>query len=236
MLVINNIETYGWEAAIRGMRQPMNSHNLMDSNWVCSSGEDRFYLIGENDLKLMKRLAKAGTDHRKYLRMITVTMDITAPLYWWKEFDQYKVGTTTNSQSTMHKIHAKEFTLDDFSCEHLNLFHNEFMNDKDPDVYPIYMPTPLSLLHQGIIPLLNICRRRYIETKDKKYWWQMIQLLPSSYNQTRTVSTNYEALANMYFARKGHKLDEWSTFRYYLENDLPYWDIIEESKRRKREK
>lgn len=233
MLVVENIETYGWEAAIRGMRQPMNSHHLMDSKWI-DTPDGPFYLVGQNDEKLMRRLAKAGTDHRKYLRMVTVTMDITAPLYWWKEFDQYKVGTTTNSQSTMHKIHAKEFTLDDFSCEHLIHDQSSFTwAQEDLDVK--LSASSLDGL-KLIIELLNSNREAYIETKDKKYWWQMIQLLPSSYNQTRTVSTNYEALANMYFARKGHKLDEWSTFRYYLENDLPYWDIIEESKRRKREK
>lgn len=235
MLLVENIETYGFEAAIRGMRNPMNSWDLMDSKWI-DTPDGPFYLIGPNDEKLMRRLAKAGNDHRKYLRMITVTMDITAPLYWWKEFDQYKVGTVTNSTSTMHKIHAKEFTLDDFSYDKMIPLHEMVDVNKDPDVYPIFMKSPLAVLEMGIIPLLNICRRRYIETKDKMYWWQMIQLLPSSYMQKRTVCLNFEALANMYHARKGHKLDEWEVFRTHIGTGIPYSDIFTDLGRRKREK
>lgn len=235
MLLVENIETYGFEAAIRGMRQPMLSHDLMDSKWI-DTPDGPFYLIGPNDEKLMRRLAKAGNDHRKYLRMITVTMDITAPLYWWKEFDQYKVGTVTNSTSTMHKIHAKEFELGDFSYDKMIPLHKMVDVNNDPDVYPIFMKSPLSVLEKGIIPLLNICRRRYIETKDKMYWWQMIQLLPSSYMQKRTVCLNFEALANMYHARKGHKLDEWEVFRTHIDTGIPYSDIFTDLGRRKREK
>lgn len=235
MLLVEHIETYGWEAAIRGMRQPMLSHDLMDSKWI-DTPDGPFYLIGPNDEKLMRRLAKAGNDHRKYLRMITVTMDITAPLYWWKEFDQYKVGTVTNSTSTMHKIHAKEFTLDDFSYDKMISFHEMVKTNDDPNIYPIFTKSPLDVLEKGIIPLLNICRERYIETKDKKYWWQMIQLLPSSYMQKRTVSLNFEALANMYHARKGHKLDEWQVFRTHIDTGIPYADIFTDLGRRKRGK
>ena len=248
MLLVENIETYGFEAAIRGMRQPMLSHDLMDSKWI-DTPDGPFYLIGPNDEKLMRRLAKAGNDHRKYLRMITVTMDITAPLYWWKEFDQYKVGTVTNSTSTMHKIHAKEFGLSDFSYEHLLSYSSNFTRDDETDRIKqvkvnddisldgyITNYAPLDILEQWIIPSLNKCRERYIETKDKKYWWQMIQLLPSSYMQKRTVCLNFEALANMYHARKGHKLNEWEQFRVNIDTRIPYADIITDLGRRKREK
>lgn len=205
-----NTEVIGWEAAIRGMRNPMNSWEKSDSlfNETKDFDPDDYtcnFKLGENDFDLMKRLRNAGTDHRKFMRMITVYVDITAPLYFWKEHDQYKVGTVTNSCSTMHKIHAKEFTLEDFSCEHLitdGVYHD-----------------PLDGVWRGLSPidtfketieLLNIARRLYLETKDKKYWWQMIQLLPSSYNQKRTVMLNYEVLANIYKSRKSHKLDEWA--------------------------
>lgn len=206
MIKIENTEVIGWEAAIRGMRSPMNSWDKSDSKWYHNDDddwEDKF-VIGENDLGLMKRLRNAGTDHRKFMRMITVYVDITAPLYWWKEFDTYKVGTVANSCSTMHKIHAKEFTLDDFSCEHLYL--------------------PLQDL-RPTIDLLNIYRERYLETKDKSDWWQLIQLLPSSYNQRRTVMLNYEVLANIYKSRRNHKLDEWHVFCEWIEN-LPYAELI----------
>ena len=225
MLTIDKTETYGWEAAIRGMRNPMNSWDKSDSEHICESCEDPWggtgYIfdtnrvnIGPNDLDLMKRLRNAGTDHRKYLRMITVYCDITAPLYWWKEFDTYKVGTVANSCSTMHKIQAKEFTLDDFSHEHLisdcllehvinelNIYRNIYNNyDKQTDEYKF-------------------------DFSKKDIWWQMIQLLPSSYNQKRTVMLNYEVLANIYKSRKNHKLDEWHTFCDWIE-ELTYSSLI----------
>lgn len=209
MINIENINVYGWEAAIIGMRNPMNSWDKSDSSFI-NTGYQTEYSIGPNDLKLMKSLVKAGTDHRKFLRMINVTMDITAPLYWWKEFDTYKVGTVRNSCSTMHKIHEKEFTLDDFSHEHL-------FNDSDVNWGDTVTNTTL----QVVINALNVYRSNYLETKDKKYWWQMIQLLPSSYNQRATVQLNYEVLLNMYHSRKNHKLDEWREFCKLIEN-LPY--------------
>lgn len=233
MLLVENIETYGFEAAIRGMRNPMNSWDLSDSKWI-DTLDGPFYLIGPNDEKLMRRLTKAGNDHRKYLRMITVTMDITAPLYWWKEFDQYKVGTVTNSTSTMHKIHAKEFTLDDFSYDRLIHDQTTFTWTQD-DLGAKFYASSLDGL-KLIIELLNANREAYLKTKDKKYWWQMIQLLPSSYMQKRTVCLNFEALANMYHARKGHKLDEWEVFRTHIDTGIPYSDIFTDLGRRKREK
>lgn len=229
MLKISDFEVMGWEYAIRGMRNPMNSWVKSDSctqgyvwcNEFCGhpvSGCDKesgLYL-GPNDLGLMKRLRNAGTDHRKFMRMITVYLDITAPLYWWKEFDTYKVGTVANSCSTMHKIADKEFTLEDFSCEHL-------MDDGDEELaYGDWIP--LHVL-EHIVVVLNRQRDRYLETKDKKYWWQMIQLLPSSYNQKRTVMLNYEVLANIYKSRRNHKLDEWRTFCDWIE-ELPYSEVI----------
>lgn len=212
MIKIENTEVVGWEAAIRGMRNPLNSWGKSDSvkcyvnancPGICKNNVSGI-CIGPNDLDLMKRLRNAGTDHRKFMRMITVYVDITAPLYWWKEFDTYKVGTVANSCSTMHKIHAKEFTLDDFSHEHLYL--------------------PLQDL-RPTIDLLNTYRERYLETKDKSDWWQLIQLLPSSYNQRRTVMLNYEVLANIYKSRRNHKLDEWHVFCEWIEN-LPYSELI----------
>lgn len=252
MLTIDKTETYGWEAAIRGMRNPMNSWDKSDSDHICKSCEDPWggtgYIfdtnmvdIGPNDLDLMKRLRNAGTDHRKYMRMITVYCDITAPLYWWKEFDTYKVGTVANSCSTMHKIQAKAFTIDDFSHEHvIDFFHDtdvsEYMNDDRTynfDVSPVIIVEamhdetfyePMGVLELQI-KMLNKCRELYLKTKDKKYWWQMIQLLPSSYNQKRTVMVNYEVLANIYKSRKDHKLDEWHTFCDWIEL-LPYSELI----------
>ena len=201
MLKIENIVTYGWEAAIRGCRNPLNSWAKSDSRY----DEHGNYIIGENDLALMLRLAKAGSDHAKYRRMITVTMDIIAPLYWWKEYDTYKVGTVANSCSTMHKIHAKEFTLDDFSHEKL-----------------IYRSVSTLM---NVIEELNYNRENYLATRDKRFWESMIQLLPTSYNQKRTVQLNYEVLANMYRSRRHHKLYEWHTLCDAIER-LPYSEII----------
>ena len=241
MIKIENAEIVGWEAAIRGMRNPLNSWEKSDSKWYSigiptnnsAAINDKYlsqkYCIGDNDYDLMKRLRNAGTDHRKFMRMITVYVDITAPLYWWKEFDTYKVGTVANSCSTMHKIHAKEFTLDDFSCEHL-------ITNKDPDCYDAsyhwysesantkLYATPLDGL-KVIIGILNANREAYLETKNKEYWWQLIQLLPSSYNQRRTVMLNYEVLANIYKSRRNHKLDEWHVFCEWIES-LPYSELI----------
>ena len=190
MLTIENVEIFGYKAAIRGMRNPMNSWSKSDSNAD---------LIGQNDEQLMLALAKAP-EERKYLRMIHVQFDVTAPLYWWKEFDTYKVGTVANSCSTMHKIHEKEFTLEDFSCEHLA-----------DDFALSNAESPINVI-EHLIYCLNFCRSLYLETKDKKYWWQMIQLLPSSYNQRRTIDLNFEVLLKQYRERKNHKLDEWHTY------------------------
>ena len=200
MILIENIEINGFEAAIRGARNPMNSWHLMDSCY--NNGE---FEIGEKDYDLLRRLTIAGPEHRKWNRMVTVTMDITAPLYWWKEFDTYKVATVANSCSTMHKIQAKEFELDDFSHEHL-------------EEYPKW------LLSEVILEL-NKNRKDFNKTKDKDYWWQMIQLLPSSYNQKRTVHLNYEVLGTIYYQRRHHKLDEWHVFCDTIKT-LPYSEFI----------
>lgn len=219
MIKFENTEVIGWEHAIRGMRNPLNSWEKSDSEWLywgapndkflcVKKTDDKEFYIGPNDQDLMKRLRNAGTDHRKFMRMIAVYVDITAPLYWWKEFDTYKVGTVANSCSTMHKIHAKEFSVDDFS------------HDQRRQVI-----TPKSMLEEFIIPMLNEARRKYIETKDKRFWWQMIQLLPSSYNQKRTVMLNYEVLANIYKSRKDHKLDEWRELCDWIKT-LPYSELI----------
>jgi hypothetical protein len=227
MIKIENVEVMGWEAAIRGMRNPMNSWEKSDSKTInmtlkkheLAPGVETldyepcvpYMSIGPNDFDLMKRLCNAGTDHRKFMRMITVYADITAPLYWWKEFDTYKVGTVANSCSTMHKIAEKEFEMSDFSCEHLK-------------------PTSIKMMHD-IIDILNKYRADYNNPEagklgvKKNYWWQMIQLLPSSYNQRRTVMLNYEVLANIYKSRKDHKLDEWHTFCGWIET-LPYSELI----------
>lgn len=257
MIKIENIETYGWEAAIRGMWNPMNSWEKSDSLWFddaeyhdicgnigpCSEPSPDGFDLGYADYELMKKLAAGGPVHAKYRRFITVTMDITAPLYWWKEFDTYKVGTVANSCSTMHKIHAKEFTLEDFSHEHLitgeepfdedsyvcfhdcNLDRGEIcVSDIDAEYEgkPVF---PMDILKTAIIPMLNECREVFLETKDKRCWWQMIQLLPSSYNQRRTVLLNYEVLHNIYISRKDHKLDEWREFCREIEK-LPYSELI----------
>ncbi len=243
MITITNVETYGWEAAIRGMRNPMNSWDKSDSlfgkyydlEFPYKQNNptmliDKYGIvtdIGDNDFALMKKLAKAGTDHRKFMRMIIVSCDITAPLYWWKEFDTYKVGTIANSCSTMHKIAEKEFTLDDFSYEHLIEETPEMLKEWgigvgwDDASHTIW---PKDILEMTI-ESLNNCREAYLKTKDKIYWWQMIQLLPSSYEQKRTVMLNYEVLANMYKSRKNHKLDEWNTFCDWIEM-LPYSELI----------
>lgn len=226
MIKLENTEVMGWEAAIRGMRNPLNSWEKSDSSFedVFEDPENlhTYYMknaeIGPNDRDLMKRLRNAGTDHRKFMRMITVYVDITAPLYWWKEFDTYKVGTVANSCSTMHKIADKEFTLKDFSHEHLTTL-------------------PLKAL-KNTIDTINNCRNGYLAMKNrptkelkkrredlKEIWWQMIQLLPSSYNQRRTVMLNYEVLANMYKSRKNHKLDEWRKFCLWIRT-LPYSQLI----------
>ena len=208
MIKIENVEVYGFEAAIRGLRNPYNSWGKSDSWWSSpyENGTDEpMYIIGENDLKLASALANAGTDHGKFLRMITVTADITAPLYWFKEYDTYKVGTVANSCSTMHKIADKEFTLDDFSHEQM---HDAFRADL-----------------RRLVELLNIARNKFLETGDKRFWWDMIQLLPSSYNQRRTVMLNYAVLKNMYHARLAHKLDEWVEFCSWI-TTLPYSELI----------
>ena len=218
MISFENTEVFGWQSAIRGMRNPMNSWDKSDSFW-----NDEYdyvmgkFTIGENDLNLMKNLVRAGTDHSKFMRMINVTVDITAPRYWWTEFDTYKVGTVRNSCSTMHKIHAKEFTLDDFSHEHLI---PETIEDEICHVSPLYAL-------ESHIELLNYYRKRFIETKDKKWWWQMIQLLPQSYNQRATVHLNYAVLRSIYHSdRKHHKLDEWRIgFMQWIES-LPYSELI----------
>ena len=226
MIKIEKTDVFGWDSAIRGMRNPMNSWDKSDSNFECRDCEGCYYIndshverqeygcvvdvwcnhkalrVGQNDLDLMKKLVNAGSDHSKFMRMITVYCDITAPLYWWKEYDTYKVGTVANSCSTMHKIHAKEFKLDDFSIEHL-------------------LPDEAIEFMKHLVDGLNFYRIKYLETNDKKYWWQIIQLLPSSYNQKRTVQLNYAVLRNMYQARKNHKLDEWRAFCGWVET-LPY--------------
>ena len=221
MVKIENYDIVGWEHAIRGMRNPMNSWEKSDS-FEFPPDDDGKPWIGLNDLSLMKRLRNAGTDHRKFMRMITVYVDILGPLYWWKEFDTYKIGTVANSCSTMHKITAKEFTLEDFSTEHFITADND-----DPmDAYFVGNTRWGSNDVMNItLKVLNYYRNRYLKTKDKKYWWQIIQLLPSSYNQKRTVMLNYEVLANIYKSRKDHKLDEWQNFCKWTKT-LPYSELI----------
>lgn len=198
MIEIQNVDIYGWETAVRGMRNPLNSWHKSDSEWRRADQSDEWeFIVGDNDRALMMQLVRAGSDHAKFMRMITVTADITAPLYWWKEFDTYKIGTVRNSCSTMHTIHKKEFEIDDFSHEHID-------NDSMPVLKMMIME-------------LNDCRRFYNETKDKELWYQMIQLLPSSYNQRATVQMNYAVLRNMYHSRKNHKLDEWRAFCEWVE-------------------
>lgn len=262
MLKIENVEVTGWEPAIRGMRNPMNSWGKTDSaecylhatkqysEAKCAGCdfEDKLegcYIVGPNDHKLMMSLAKGGPVHAKYRRMINVYLDITAPLYWWKEFDTYKVGTAANSCSTMHKIHAKEFTMGDFSHEHLMQVDITRENEEDVPLVTVVnyddgtsaFLSPMTLLAFQI-EMLNECRKKYLEAKTKpmkdeskraevmkQYWWQMIQLLPSSYNQKRTVMLNYEVLHNIYHSRRHHKLDEWHVVCDWIES-LPYSEII----------
>lgn len=217
MIKVELGEVWGWNHALRGMRNPMNSWDRADSDI------ERGF-IGRNDADLMRRLYNGGAVHRKYLRQVFVSADITAPLYWWKEYDTYKVGTTANSCSTMHKIAAKPFELDDFSWDHLlntscDLFELKWGTDCSTMVQPQHF------LIEYIIPVLNVCREKYLETKDKRYWWQMIQLLPSSYNQKRTVTFSYENAVTMIEQRTGHKLDEWNEFVAQLKT-LPFMDIL----------
>ena len=211
MIKVEAIEVFGIEGAMRGMRNPLNSWDKADT-----TVSDDILEIGENDLNLATRLIKAGTEHRKFLRMIHVQMDIIAPLYWWKEADTYKVGTTTNSCSTMHKIAAKEFTLDDFSHEHLIDDQDDFENENGQ------VSSYKDFLYYDVLDVLNTARRQYLETKDKKYWWQMIQLLPSSYNQRRTWDMSMETLLSILHQRKNHKLDEWNKFRDICLEQVPY--------------
>lgn len=206
MIKFETNDVWGFEWAFKGMRNPMNSWDKSDSNWL-------FQEIGENDLALARKLISAGSEHRKFLRQIYVSVDITAPLYFFKEFDTYKVGTVTNSTSTMHKIHTKEFTLEDFSCEHLI--------DEPFPVTDEYVETYLDCM-TDTIKALNCARRMFLETKDKKYWWQIIQLLPSSYNQIRTVTMTYENIYTMRQQRKGHKLDEWRIDFFNWSDTLPH--------------
>ena len=213
MLKIENFEVLGWEHAIRGMRNPKNSWEKSDSGWEPQFDTEQGpvageFVIGPKDLDLMTRLRNAGTDHRKFMRMIVVYVDITAPLYWWKEFDTYKIGTVANSCSTMHKIHAKEFDVNDFSHEHVE----ELTGDDYNTSYDFLLRT---------VDILNYYRKKFLETGDKVYWWQLIQLLPSSYNQRRTWDLNYAVLRNIYHARRNHRLDEWHTLCDWIET-LPY--------------
>lgn len=224
------------EFIIEGMRNPMNSWDKSDS----MNCKNDIFLLGDKDYDLMKRLAKAGSDDRKFMRQMPVFVRITAPLYWWKEFDTYKVGTVANSCSTMHKIHSKEFTMDDFSCEHLIAFYDGDHKFDENDIPHIHatvdcMYSPVGLLTLEL-DMLNNCRERYLtalKTENecgipaKEIWWQLIQLLPSSYNQTRNVTMNYEVLKNMYHARKNHKLDEWHVFCDWVKT-LPYSELITE--------
>ena len=225
MIEFENVEVFGWEAAIRGMRNPLNSWDKSDSWYGCKCGDygkteskycdehctaDCTFCIGPNDLDLMKKLIAAGSDHSKFMRMINVTVDITAPLYWWAEYDTYKVGTVRNSCSKMHKIHSKEITLDDFSFEDFEV--------EDGEIF-------LSDCFTNVVADCEMLRKKFVETGDKKYWLGLIQLLPESYNQRATVQLNYVILRNMYHSRKNHKLDEWRAFCNWIES-LPYSELI----------
>ena len=251
MITISNTDVVGWEHAIRGMRNPLESWDKSDSEFgVLYNGDPSlvevkndtiwFNYIGPNDQNLMKRLRKAGTDHRKFMRMIVVYCDILAPLYWWKEFDTYKVGTVANSCSTMHCIHKKEFTLEDFSCDYLSTSETDRVREDDTVQHN---NAPYKALELIVCQLNNLrngynvanerlkndlsdATRKHILAKRKYYWYGMIQLLPSSYNQKRTVMLNYEVLANMYKSRKDHKLDEWHEFCAWIRDDLPYSELI----------
>lgn len=242
MLKIENTEVVGFEAAIRGMRNPMNSWDKSDTNWQTHFGDDRVLvtdskfmsdselIIGSNDLNLMTRLRNAGTDHRKFMRMITVYLDITAPLYWWKEFDTYKVGTVANSCSTMHKIADKEFDVNDFSHEHIEELDGDEYNMsydwllRTTDILNYYRKK-YNTASEKLSRDITDAERKHVLAQQKLFWWQMIQLLPSSYNQRRTVMLNYEVLANIYKSRRNHKLDEWHIFCDWIER-LPYSELI----------
>ena len=229
MIKFENTDVLGWDHAIRGMRNPLNSWDRTDTDYY------KYYdtagnfppNIGQNDYDLMKRLRNAGTDHRKFMRMITVYVDIVAPLFWWKEADTYKVGTVVNSCSTMHCIHKKEFTLDDFSTDHL-IDEGDASTDEYGRPYAPRISNSVGLLCETI-RTMNYYRDKYINARKdenkKQYWWQMIQLLPTSYNQKRTVMLNYEVLANIYKSRKDHKLDEWHEFCDWIK-ELPYSEFI----------
>lgn len=244
MLRIENTEVLGWEHAIRGMRNPMNSWEKSDSGWdviyhspvdkneflLVKDDDEYEYFVGPNDQKLMMNLRSAGTDHRKFMRMITVYVDLTAPLYWWKEFDTYKVGTVANSCSTMNKIAAKEFTLEDFSCEHLSIRQSVDILKETIDALNVFRNVYLN----GGLLKYETGEFATFQPKDKEIWWQMIQLLPSSYNQRRTLMLNYEVLANIYKSRRNHKLDEWHTLCDWIES-LPYSELITGCGRYKRE-
>lgn len=259
---IENTQVFGWEGAVRGARNPMNSWDKSDSSicygssrqkdlcdqcvysydvhgpwncdWFIGLPGKSTYIIGPNDYKLLMNLCKGGTEEAKWRRMVHVQMDVTAPLYWWKEFETYKVGTVSNSCSTMHKIQTKEFTLDDFSCEHLG--HEQCDEDIINGTWDNtiartgfggetgHITYPLDILRMTIV-CLNAEREKFLETKDKKYWWQMIQLLPSSYNQRRTIDLNYEVLASQYRQRKDHKLQEWLDYCSFIKS-LPYSEFI----------
>ena len=243
MIEFEHTEVLGWKHAVRGMRNPLNSWEKSDSEKLYDmsmiaqllggcSADDRtiewllhnahpYFSIGPNDYDLMRRLRNAGTDHRKFMRMIVVYVDVTAPLYWWKEFDAYKVGTVANSCSTMHTIHKKPFDISDFSTEHLIEAEERVSEGTGDRIEP---PNAIWLIYRTV-QTLNQYRDLYLKTKDKKYWWQMIQLLPTSYNQKRTVMLNYEVLANIYKSRKDHKLDEWHEFCDWI-RDLPYSELI----------
>ena len=246
MIKIELLVIAGLNQAIHGMRNAYNSWNKSDSNYCAYKKQNcigcpyenvidpdwdkcelNSYILGPNDHELALKLSKAGSDHRKYMRMIDFWVNITAPLYWWKEFDTYKVGTVANSCSTMHTIADKEFTIDDFSHEHLvNMFEEPIPYSSDA----LYCCDGIGVLEQLIV-ILNGFRTNYLQTKDKKYWWQLIQLLPTSYNQKRTIKLNYEVLAKMYHARKNHRLDEWRELCKWIET-LPYSELITESKKK----
>ena len=218
MIKLEKTDVMNMENAIRGARNPMNSWDRMDSSWefvedlsIINPNDEVKFILGPNDLSLTRKLVKAGSDHRKFLRQIFVSVDITAPLYWWKEFDTYKVGTVANSCSTMHKIHAKPFTMDDFSTDHFeNLTTGVGVSWNTKQYFEQW------------ITLLNVCRNEFVQTNDKTWWWQMIQMLPTSYNQLRTCTLSYETLLNQYYARRHHKLDEWHTYCEWIES-LPYF-------------
>lgn len=221
MIEFEKFQIFGLEPTIRGVRNPMNSWEKSDSEWTEDEDlHDQVYIVGPNDRKLMQSLRDSGPDHGKFMRMIQVYVDITAPLYWWKQFDQYKIGVTTNSCSTMHKIHAKEFYISDFSTEHL---YYEGLNHLYDTIDMLNMYRDVYLNGGKLIVIDDIYEE--FEPKDKEVWWQMIQLLPSSYNQKRTVNLNYEVLHDIYHARKNHKLDEWHAFCHMIEN-LPMSELI----------